>query len=354
MKTRIITLAVAGAILLAACGTSPSSRASDRRPVARERTGCTPRQGRPGPIQQLRFEGRDRRYLLALPDEDGSRRGEPAAGLILNFHGFGFDAERHERVSRLGERASAAGFVVVTPDGLGDPLRWDVPGSGIGGYPGAVAQADPIAFATALVRDVADKTCLKTGRFFAVGYSNGAELALDLACHWRRRVAGVAVVAGPNLRTCALREATPILAFHGTDDPLAPYTGGRAGGGDVLVPSSEAAIADWADQDGCAASPTTARISEHVSRTSYERCDRGVAVALNTIRDGGHTWPGAPDDPDYGPATQEIDATTLLVEFFEHTRAEVERAATGARRHGGRDDVGDQRPTSSSASFPAG
>ena len=58
-------------------------------------------------------------------------------------------------------------------------------------------------------------------------------------------------------------------------------------------------------------------MTPHVRRDTYRNCGVGTAVVLYTVTDGGHTWPGAADVPDAGITTHEIDASDLILEFFE-------------------------------------
>jgi polyhydroxybutyrate depolymerase len=76
------------------------------------------------------------------------------------------------------------------------------------------------------------------------------------------------------------------------------------------------AVAQWAAFDGCSATPRTTNVTEDVTRTSYPGCRSGTAVVLDTVVQGGHTWPGGIDVARLGATSHSIDASDLIVRFF--------------------------------------
>ena len=47
----------------------------------------------------------------------------------------------------------------------------------------------------------------------------------------------------------------PLIAFHGTADPIVPYDGGRSASFDLPFPAVPDWIAAWAGRNGCDATP---------------------------------------------------------------------------------------------------
>ncbi|HZM54479.1 MAG TPA: hypothetical protein VFC03_05575, partial [Acidimicrobiales bacterium] len=113
-----------------------------------------------------------------------------------------------------------------------------------------------------------------------------------------------------------------VIAFHGTADPLVAYASGGTGVAlpGVHVVGVEQNLAEWAALDGCSAVPRLLRPASVVIRRSWSGCRKGSAVVLYTVVGGGHTWPGSPITLPvavYGPTTDQIDATGLMLRFFD-------------------------------------
>ena len=138
--------------------------------------------------------------------------------------------------------------------------------------------------------------------------------------------------------TAPMFSPVPLLAFHGTADPILHFNGGI--GLKVLAddlherprplpklararldgPGYPAHVKAWAVKDGCGATPTDTRTSAHVIQRVYP-CPAGVAVEFTIILGGGHTWPGsaisAAIAPFVGKTTMEISATAAIWSFFQ-------------------------------------
>jgi polyhydroxybutyrate depolymerase len=121
------------------------------------------------------------------------------------------------------------------------------------------------------------------------------------------------------------------VSFHGTDDPLVPYDGGQLFGSsdrlrgrssqpsNVTIKPTEDQLAGWAQRNGCTVGPTRTERQGSVSEMSYSQCRDGADTVLYRIEGGGHTWPGATAVAEraLGPTTQDIDATVVILEFFD-------------------------------------
>ncbi|MFN2556487.1 MAG: PHB depolymerase family esterase [Nitriliruptorales bacterium] len=260
--------------------------------------------------RQVEVAGAVRTYLLALPSSYSSARPAP---LILNFHGFGSNADQQAAYSRLNELGSERGFVVVTPQGSGSPARWTLPGT----IPGS----DEVAFVRALLDELHELWCIDDGRVYATGMSNGAAFSALLACRLEGRIAAIAPVAGINLvEPCESPVPVSVIAFHGTADSVVPFAGGRIADR-FVVRSVPGAVAEWATHGRCVPDAEEVRIAAGVRLRAYDACPGGIAVRLYIVDGGGHTWPGSPALPSLGPVTHQIDASRLLLDFFsDHPR----------------------------------
>jgi polyhydroxybutyrate depolymerase len=140
-------------------------------------------------------------------------------------------------------------------------------------------------------------------------------------------VAGAVGVRGPNGGTITIpKPARPVsvIHFHGTNDPLVPYNGGRQGrpAGFVSVADS---IAFWVDANGC--DPTPAGETVGVARReTYAGGRDGAEVTLWTIEGGGHGWPKQTGRSTVAVSPSGISASELTWAFFAaHPRGAVSR-----------------------------
>ncbi len=286
-------LAVVLAAGLASCGgdSKPAGRGADapagtttpstgRQPSARPSPGCEnapPATAAAGKAQTLDVGGVERTYLLAAPE------GRNPAPLIILLHGMGSSAADIGRASGLPARGPAGGAVVVAPDAAGTPTMW---------RPGA--DGPDADFLDALVAHVEARHCIDTNRVGIVGFSVGAVFASTYGCARQDRVAAVVTVEVDTPGTCT--RPMPILAFHGTADPIVAYDpppgSTPLGGGS----GTEANLAAWAKISRCTTTPVTTEISGKVTRIEWPRCAGGSEVVLYKIIGGGHTWPAEPPD----------------------------------------------------------
>lgn len=273
----------------------------------------------------------ERWYLLTTP---AAHDGETPLPLVLDFHGLAEGAQVHSLMSGFGAHAQAEGFVVAFPHGTGEPVRWDV---------GADRTANPdLVYTDALLDQLEADLCIDTSRVYATGLSNGAFMSSTIACTMSDRVAAVAPVAGVvRPEPCATERPVPVLAYHGTDDPILLFNGGvRTGrlgpviGGEAESPEEEeplpeadldgegypAAAAAWAEANGCDAQPVDERRTESILRRSWD-CPAEAPVLFEVMEGGGHTWPGSEFSAGLadimGPTDLTIDGTAEIWDFFQ-------------------------------------
>ena len=163
-------------------------------------------------------------------------------------------------------------------------------------------------------------------RIYVNGISNGGGMAFVLSCALSDRVAAVGVVAPAQSLSSswrAKRPPVPVIAFHGTDDPLVPCDGGPLGDPfnpvKPIFPDARKFVADWASRNRCAPKPTESSVALDIRRIEYARCANDAGVTFCTVHGGGHTWPGGERSlPEWhvGRTCNSIDATGLMWEFF--------------------------------------
>ena len=253
--------------------------------------------------------------------------------LVLTLHGSGSGAAEQMTLSGLEALAEQRGIAVVAPEGairVASGFAWNVPHvTDVAGAP------DDQRFLLDVIDAVVAAGVADPARLYATGLSGGGRMVCQLAADHPDRLAGIAPVAGlragaplgsnhliPDPATFRPGSGVPVIAFHGTQDPVNPFDGGGAPywGYPVLT-----ALATWAQANACAPEPVEEHLTEHVSSLAYAPAGadgRGTGRAttvLYVVESGGHTWPGSqyPFPTDLGPVTDEIDATEVMWDFFE-------------------------------------
>jgi polyhydroxybutyrate depolymerase len=237
-------------------------------------------------------------------------------------------------MSQLGPMGVEEGFIAVFPHGTDEPVRWDT-------TPDPAANPD-IDYVTALLDTVEAERCVDRARIYATGLSNGAMMSSTLACVMADRITAVAPVAGVEMpEGCDPARPVPVLAFHGTADPillfnggintdvLAPVLGGdeAEGGTTTTLPPADLegegypeTVDRWAALNGCDDDFTDDDVTDAVVRRTYD-CPAEAPVEFYIVEGGGHTWPSSEFSRSIesiaGPTTFDIDASELAWTFFQ-------------------------------------
>ena len=245
--------------------------------------------------------------------------------LVISIHGFAQWPAHLRSISRWNDLADQHGFIVAYPAGTGFPRRWRA-------SDGASASANPdVTFITDLLDHLAGRYNIDPDRVYVNGFSNGGGMTTLLACRLAGRIAAAGSVAGAYvhpLAACQPERAVPLIAFHGTADPIVPYAGGAVRS--FHLPAVPDWIGGWAALSGCDPAPAplpTAGAAGGggvrggvVNAVHYTGCRDGAEVTFYTLAGGGHAWPGSKPLPEFivGHTPQEIDATELMWQFTRH------------------------------------
>jgi polyhydroxybutyrate depolymerase len=276
-------------------------------------TTAPPQPGTDVPVV-LQSGGLDRRYVVHVP---GSYDGSRAVPLVLVLHASGSDPASAAQISGMSAKSDAAGFLAVYPEGTGPPATFN---AGLCcGYAGRT-MTDDVAFVRDVVARVSADYRVDGRRIFATGMSNGAMMAHRLGCEMSDVLAAIAPVAGALEVECAPAQPVSAIVFHGTDDAIVPYEGGRAGytprGMDADYEPVSTAVGQWAATGGCTGA-TEEQISANVVRQVQTGCQAGYGVELYTITGGGHAWPGGQPGGGWSAVpTTEVVATDVIWDFF--------------------------------------
>ena len=256
--------------------------------------------------------GENREYLLYVPP--GYDRSKPTA-LVISLHGAALWGAAQQETSQWNRVADKEGFIVVYPSGFNGngPRIWH--------EDGGPRLARDVRFISDLIDTLKAHYNIDSSRIYANGLSNGGGMSFALSCLLSDRIAAVGMVGAAQLlpfRWCTNTTPVPMITFHGTADPAAPYKGGLSWVSTDRFPSIPRFTESWAKRNHCDASPVDSAVSPHVTRREYQHCADDAAVLLYTINGGGHTWPGGKPLPEWftGITTYEIDASQLMWEFF--------------------------------------
>ncbi|MGI9823540.1 extracellular catalytic domain type 1 short-chain-length polyhydroxyalkanoate depolymerase [Agromyces sp. Marseille-Q5079] len=281
------------------------------------------------------FDGETFQVRVHVPETKAHR----SLPLVLDLHGSNNNGGLQASVSGLDAVADAEGFIVVEPTGdlafpatlPGGNWAWNVPGVPLtsGDVPGADAR-DDLVYLTTVVDAVDAAGCVDDARVYATGYSGGGRMASALACAESDVFAAIAPVDGLRAGradatdlatieagTCDPENPVPVIAFHGTADPVNPYDGNADPRWGYSV---DVATAAWADINGCRRGPVSTTVSDEVTKIAWSKCENGADVVLYQVAGGGHTWPGSPIDMNafgMGSMTTDISASQLMWDFFE-------------------------------------
>jgi len=276
--------------------------------------------------RELTVDGRVRRMVVQTPPD--------APGplpLLVVLHGSNQSAEIFRRFTdrafdALAEQGRA---VVAYLDGY--EKHWNDARRGIT-FAARTENVDDVAFVRAAVAPLAAEGAIDPDRVYALGYSNGGQLVIRLIHDAPELLAGAAMVSATQpepsnlVPSDAPARPVPVLAIHGTRDPLVPYDGGMASlwglmprGRGLSAPDSAAYFAAC---NGITEPPvlTDLRSPEGapiaVTRTDYREGAR-APVTLLTIVGGGHTVPG-PGRASLvlGRTSREISAVDEVAAFF--------------------------------------
>jgi polyhydroxybutyrate depolymerase len=284
----------------------------------------------------IRAGGFRRSYLVHIPSGYAPETSLP---LVVVIHGAFDTADGMERFSGFSRLADRENFVVLYPNGmgiLGFLQHWNA-----GHCCGIAARdnLDDVGFVAATIEDVCARVHVDRHRIYMVGFSNGGMLAYRFAAERGDLVAAVAPLAAsiggrpaegiPEWRIPEPVQPVSIITMHGLLDDGVPYEGGVSHyrGGSRTYRSVAESVGFWVDRNGCREQEI--RQSMYGGRVSlkwWKGCKNDTEVALYSIKEWGHLWPGQyfmaalpEDDP-----LRNFDAAEIIWDFFKSHRRRPE------------------------------
>ncbi|MCB0794388.1 MAG: prolyl oligopeptidase family serine peptidase [Flavobacteriales bacterium] len=238
----------------------------------------------------ITVDGRVRSYRTYVP---ASYTGASAVPLVYTFHGLGDNMMAFGGIG-MHQVADTAGFIVVVPQAVEDPLltanAWNA-GAGFIYYPNT--DVDDVAFVDALLDTLEATYQIDDQRIYSCGFSLGGFMTQRLACERSDRFAAVASMAGTfgtGLPGCVPTRPVPVAHFHGTLDQTIEYNNGLWG---VNVDSL---IHFWVQWNSCADPPQhtpwpdNANDGFTIDHYAYGNGAAGSEVELFKVNGAGHQW----------------------------------------------------------------
>ncbi|WP_235899996.1 alpha/beta hydrolase family esterase [Tritonibacter aquimaris] len=161
----------------------------------------------------------ERSYRIRLPDNvpDGK------LGAIVFSHGYKGTAKGVMNNPRFTALANELGVAIIATKSAKND--WSIPGA-------PSSETDPtvdeLAYYDAVLADVSARFPIDSNRLMASGFSAGAMMVWNLACHRSSQFAGFAPIAGtfwqPAPTHCDA-PPTSVIHMHGTSDKIVPLEG---------------------------------------------------------------------------------------------------------------------------------
>lgn len=294
------------------------------------------------PVQEVFPDYQQRSWVTYVPKSYDPDTPMPVVMLLHGRYGSGAGTAMY---AQMNQRAEEYGFIGVYPDGhhVAFPSQIDTFWNYTRGTPyyQLTVPADDAQYLVDLLDDLSGDLNIDMNRVYVGGLSNGGYMALRMSCEVSDRFAAFASVAGSGYQgleeICDDSAPAPILIIHGTADGIVPWDGitqqaTLQSTGETIDIHTSWAIPDLVDyfvaRNGCEddAEPVPVETASDedgtatsVDVTLFENCQDNSAVALYTVINGGHNWPGVPSgipDDIGGRVTTDIHASDTLIEFF--------------------------------------
>lgn len=253
--------------------------------------------------------------------------------LVLCLHNEGESPESMTRLTRHGfnELADQNGFIVGYPEGLNE--YWN------DGREDSISlshynEIDDVGFIEKLIDYGIDSFRVDPSQIFVAGLSNGGFMTFRLACELSKKIKGIAAVSASlaldQLVNCSADSTVSVMMINGTRDPMMPYEGGEMivnerSQGSIL--GTEETIDFWLGENTCKEKSSKKDVSNtnlfdetRSERLTYANCNNKTKIALITVTNGGHTWPGGRQymgEKAIGKTSKDFDASEEIWKFFK-------------------------------------
>jgi polyhydroxybutyrate depolymerase len=225
-------------------------------------------------------------YRLAMPEGASGR--VPA---VIYLHGWGGSSEGVMKNTAMLATLSARGYALIAPEGVPtaperEQKNWAV-------RDGQDYERDDLAFMAEVLEDAAAHG-IDRDRVLMTGFSRGASMVWDVACHTPMAVRAYAPVAGVFWEPLPDHCDGPVDLFqtHGWTDKVVPLEGRSVAGGRLTQGDAFASLRILRQADGCNPQMPDAAPMEQEGDLwfrSWTHCPGGRIDLM--LHPGGHAMP---------------------------------------------------------------
>jgi len=267
--------------------------------------------------------GQTRSYLGAVPDDP-----QTPLRLVILFCGAGENAS--QMVLRGFNNFLGNNTMVIYPEPFNGTPGFDLS-----------TDVDDYQMVEDLITEVASNYTIDTSDICIGGFSNGGIFTYNAVCDFNSTESSraytfkaFAVVSGAmedgtaNIIDCPVSGTIPLIAFHGTQDPIIGYTGSFIPPPvNILTEPADTTLEFWATTiNDCNSTPTVTALPDVVSETPNStadlleyNCTSSPNTVFYRINGGFHAWPGGNANLDIAQArNMDINASELIADFFEN------------------------------------
>jgi len=251
--------------------------------------------------QTIAISGTSRDYHLYLPENVAN------APIVILLHGnrsnkdeiMGFTNAKAPYKAWEGI-AFQENIILIVPNGTDGPSGhrgWNDCRNDASGNP----DANDVLFIGNLIDFVLNEHRADASEVYAVGTSNGGQMAMRLAQEMSDKLtAFAAIVASNPVNSQCINTTLPISALfmNGTEDPINPYQGGEMSSNRGEVLSAQETIDYWVNRNQTDATPivtdftdTNTSDNSTIKRHLYTNGVDNTEVAFYEVIGGGHTEP---------------------------------------------------------------
>ncbi len=259
-------------------------------------------------LKTLKWSGVQRSYAVYLPSQQKSQM-----PLVIFFHGAGGFAWPEIQTSGFKDIADNNNFILVYPQAT----IWDqptIPSWNVVDF----IQVDDIGFVGEMLKQLILNFPVDEKRVYACGMSSGGFMTYHMAFKMGDKLAAIAPVAGLpttfDFESESLTSMIPLMHIHGTADATVSMNGGN------YSESVDSTIAYWVRRNHCSSTPVIRELNDtypndgstvvvYEYKSPYFHKD----VVFYKIINGGHSWPGSPND---SYANRDINANQEIWNFF--------------------------------------
>jgi polyhydroxybutyrate depolymerase len=233
-------------------------------------------------------DGASRPYYIYIPKSHTAGQKTP---VVFVLHPMTKDAAWAEQNMGWDKCADHNGFIVVYGQAASSNGTWN---AGLTRSERATG-SDDVGYLSAVMNDVEANQSIDMSQVFMVGFSSGAIMTAKFGSTEPNTLSAVGTVEG--ITGYATRDAfvpgapLSMIAFRGTADMVTPYSS------DTLSTlfktylwSATGTATDWAQADGCTATPSNSQIADNLQLTDYTGGTQGSEVQLVTVNGGKHEY----------------------------------------------------------------